>query len=783
MKWSLNLALVVLLSLPTVAAADEPLRRVLLDDVEGPHLARQLEREGFDVLMGSVTPTSVEVVVTPEDLAVLKHRGFDPVVLEVGRPLVEIFGEYNPLDALPTGYPTVGDVENHLLTTAATYPSICQAVNLTFTYGMPTTYEGRNIWAVKISDNVTQDEDEPAFLLVSCHHAREIATIVAAQYAIDQFTSQYGIDPTITALVDDYEIWISPLWNPDGYNECYYGDNMWRKNRRVFASGTGVDLNRNYPFGWDNPCSGSTTPSSITYKGPEAGSESETKTMMAFSNDRHFSKVIDYHNSGQEVLHGYACWSHPFDSFFTQEAIALSYACGYNGDHRGPSADGEHYQWQLAMFGNISYLIETHTSFQPSYASAVAEATQLFPGTLFLMQRPVPLSGHVTDAVSGAPISATIEVTNVSFPNGESNESGGPFGRYYFWAPSGTYNLQVTAPNYDPLTITGVTVDAVAGTVLDIQMSPGPDVITPNGGETLYQGVQTTIDWNGSNPAVQYQVQETSNYGEIGTLSESFESGTLDPMFTTGGAAPWYVTPTFPLMGQYACRAGNISHNQTSWMTLTVGGGDVSFWYLCNSELNGDYFNFYIDGNRVVHASGYTGWSSYSTTLTAGTHELKWEYAKDASGTAGNDSVWIDFLEVETDLTAWNDVITLTAPGVTTTPWTPATISDDCKIRVRTFYPSGGYYGAWGESDNLFSVVAAPVGCIGDADCDFARTFNDIQYFVAGLTGEQAWIDYHVAQTGGGPSCPFTNLDIDGMNGVTFEDIQPFVNLIGVPCP
>jgi hypothetical protein len=64
------------------------------------------------------------------------------------------------------------------------------------------------------------------------------STPIVALDAIQRLTEGYGNDPVVTGLVDNNEIWISPIWNPDGYW-------TWRHNGR--PGGT-IDLNRNYPF-------------------------------------------------------------------------------------------------------------------------------------------------------------------------------------------------------------------------------------------------------------------------------------------------------------------------------------------------------------------------------------------------------------------------------------------------------------------------------------------------------------------------------------------------------
>ncbi len=416
-------------------------------------IATKLKSEGFDVLSGIVTTNSLELIVSHIELSYLKEQGYNPIILETSRPFREIQAERikNHLE-VPPGYPSLSEITDEMNDTAAAYPSICKVYDLTNTYNVSTTYEGRHIYAIKISDNVSEDEDEPTFFMVSCHHAREIVTPVIAVYAIEEFTSEYGSDPDITKVVDEYEIWIAPVWNPDGYDYVYNVNNMWRKNRRYFSEyGTyGVDLNRNYPFGWYGACSGSTSPSSETYKGPSPASEAETQTMIAFSNDQHFTKILDYHSSGREVLYGYhpSCHTHPFNSFFQSEAVELSKAAGYYGSIRTPSAMGENYEWQLWTNGSYANLMETHTTFQPTYSSAEAEAVLVWPGTMWMLERPISVSGRVTDFATEQPVEASINLTGITFTNNEKFISEGTFGRYHLFLPPDDYTLEFWAPGY-----------------------------------------------------------------------------------------------------------------------------------------------------------------------------------------------------------------------------------------------------------------------------------------------------------------------------------------------
>jgi hypothetical protein len=433
-------------------------------------LGKQLLDQGFDVLPADPARPDLRLIVTPGEIAALTGRGLVPEVLERGRPFAEIQAELATEGGVPAGYPDLAGLEAAMAALAAAHPTRCQLVNLTTTYAQPTTHEGRDLLALKISDNVTLEEDEPTVLLVSNHHCRELVTPVIALTAAQNLLDDYGVDPDVTAAVDGHEIWIAPTWNPDGYAYVFSTDNFWRKNRRPLTTDVGVDLNRNYPFNWSSACSGSTSESSSTYKGPFPASEAETQTMIALATDRNFAKVIDYHSSGREVLWSYDCPSHVFDAYLQAEAIRLSLASGYGGAERPPSADGEHYQWELGALGGHAFLIETEQSFQPLFADAQAEADLVWPGVLWMLNHVLPLSGHVTDACTNLPVAASVEVLSTPFPNGETNTANPTFGAYRAFLPGGAHTVRFSAPGYAdadvPVVVGG------GGTVVDVALSP-----------------------------------------------------------------------------------------------------------------------------------------------------------------------------------------------------------------------------------------------------------------------------------------------------------------------
>ena len=495
---------------------------ILIRNQNALGIASLLSSEGFDVLYDSIDEYSFELIVAPYELITLRQDGYDIEILARGRPFREIQAEREKASSglIPPGYPDLSQIINELFTMETNYPSICKVYDLTDIYNMPSTHDGNHLYALKISDNVQDDEDEPSFLMVSCHHAREIITPVIALYAIQQFTDNYGSNPDITALVDEYEIWICPVWNPDGYDYVFNYDNMWRKNRQPYPPGIGVDQNRNYPFGWYSGCSGSTDPTSETYKGPAPASEVETQIMMVFTDDQHFTKVIDYHSYGEEVLYGYCCHSHPFSSFMQSEAVSISTQAGYGGDVRPPSAEGEHYQWQIAYNGSYANLMETYTTFQPAYSTALAEAAQVWPSTIWILQRAIPLSGHVTDYLTGEPLVVPITLQDITFPNGEFFYSEPGYGRYHMFLPLGTYDVEFTYEGYESQAHE-VTITQTGAEVLDIYLqryNEPPNIPTITGTENGENGVEYYYQFQATDPDeddLEYYIEWGDNESEV----------------------------------------------------------------------------------------------------------------------------------------------------------------------------------------------------------------------------------------------------------------------------
>jgi carboxypeptidase T len=179
-------------------------------------------------------------------------------------------------------------------------------------FSLGTSYQGRDIWAVKVSDNVTVDENEPEVLFTANQHAREHLTVEMALYILNQLMSS---DSRITNIVNSREIWIVPMVNPDGveYDVATGAYRMWRKNRQPNSGSTavGTDLNRNWAFQW-GCCGGSSGSfSSETYRGAAPFSAPETARLRDFINSRvvggvqQIKAAIDWHTYSELILWPY----------------------------------------------------------------------------------------------------------------------------------------------------------------------------------------------------------------------------------------------------------------------------------------------------------------------------------------------------------------------------------------------------------------------------------------------------------------------------------------------
>ena len=107
-------------------------------------------------------------------------------------------------------YPKYSEYTSKMQYFASTYPNICSLQSI------GTTTSGRELWVLKISDNVSINEGEPEFFYTSTMHGDELVGFPLMIRLIDYLLNNYGTDPEVTNLVDNLEIYINPNANPDG---------------------------------------------------------------------------------------------------------------------------------------------------------------------------------------------------------------------------------------------------------------------------------------------------------------------------------------------------------------------------------------------------------------------------------------------------------------------------------------------------------------------------------------------------------------------------------------
>jgi hypothetical protein len=301
MRFMMNLTLVVLIWIISLSASPthEPYLQVKVF-IETVQQMSRLVAFHPDVINGGAG--YVEIIIRPDQLAVIHSLNLRTEI--VHEDLVKFYQSRLDTTQDMGGYKTLDQINDYLDNIIADHPNL-----LSPKISIGQSVEGRDIWAVKISDNPTVDEDEPAVLYTSAIHAREVITPEVIFSFMDYITDEYNVKPEVTELVDTRELWFVPVINPDGY---YYnqviapdGGGMWRKNRRDNGDGFfGVDLNRNFGYQWGYDDVGSSPFSGDeTYRGPGPFSELETQALRDFISDHDFVLTIFYHSFSNLLLY------------------------------------------------------------------------------------------------------------------------------------------------------------------------------------------------------------------------------------------------------------------------------------------------------------------------------------------------------------------------------------------------------------------------------------------------------------------------------------------------
>jgi len=272
------------------------------------------------------------------------------------------------------GYYTHDEVVEHLVELSEDYPNVVSELQY-----LGESYEGRPIYAVKLSDNPNSDENEPEVLYTGLHHAREPMSYMNLFYYMYWLVENYNIEDEATALLNNREMWFIPMVNPDGlvYNQGINlnGGGMQRKNHRNTCSSNddqydwdGIDLNRNYSYQWAFDDEGSSPDlCSQTYRGSAPFSEPETQIIRDFVEDHDFPIVLNYHSYGNLLIHplGYIAGLLPpepdlsiFREFGDEMTMYNNYLMGTGIETVGYTVNGEACDWMYGEHGIYAYTPE-----------------------------------------------------------------------------------------------------------------------------------------------------------------------------------------------------------------------------------------------------------------------------------------------------------------------------------------------------------------------------------------------------------------------------------------
>ena len=220
--------------------------------------------------------------------------------------------------------------------------------------------QGRPIYWLRISDNASMDEPEQEVLYTALHHAREPGSLSQLIFFMWYVLENYETNEQIKYLLDNTELYFVPCVNPDGYifNEENNpdGGGLWRKNRRLNAdSSFGVDLNRNYDFGWGFDDNGSSpNPESQVYRGTAPFSEPEVRAVRDFCNAHSFEIALNYHAFGNLLIYPWGYLDTPSEDSLAfrmiAEAMTLenAYFAGTGTETVGYTVNGVSDDW---MYG------------------------------------------------------------------------------------------------------------------------------------------------------------------------------------------------------------------------------------------------------------------------------------------------------------------------------------------------------------------------------------------------------------------------------------------------
>ena len=344
-------------------------------------------------------------------------------------------------------YPTYNQYVNMMYAFADSFPQICRI------HSLGTLSSGREILIVNISDNVDQKENEPSFLYTSSMHGDELTGYVLMLRFIDDILNKYNVDSRITNLVDEIDIWINPLANPDG---AYAGgnNNVWGATR---SNANFIDINRNFPDPEDGPH-------------PDGNPwQDETLIFMGLSDTINFNLASNLHTGTVVANYPWDTWSQltADDNWWQHVCNEYADSCQFYGGNNYFSGynDGitNGYDWYEVDGGRQDYMnyfkhcreftLELSDDKTPNPQDLPAFWDANHPSFYNYMEQSLyGLRGIITDSITGLPIKARIEIANHDVDSSHVY-SNMPIGNYHRYIYQGNYSFTFSKSGYHSKTI------------------------------------------------------------------------------------------------------------------------------------------------------------------------------------------------------------------------------------------------------------------------------------------------------------------------------------------
>ncbi|KAH8377483.1 hypothetical protein KR093_005694 [Drosophila rubida] len=346
------------------------------------------------------------------------HVMVDPAELQHLRLFLKLFGISNELlipdvqalidaEQVPSGresgafgwtrYYELEEIEAWLDGILAAYPTVTEQ----FVVGQ--SYEGRRIRGIKISHGA----NKRGIFIESNIHAREWITSASATWFINELLSSQQTE--VRQLAENYDWYIVPVFNVDGFEYSHRKNRMWRKTRQPHATSAciGVDGNRNFDSHWMANNGASDQPCSETYAGDVAFSEPEAKALAEYltSIREKFDVYLSFHSYGQWLLSPYGHTKDEFPenyeqlqeigSAFTEAIRSLPYATPYVRGSTASTlyvASGSSVDWVFnELEKKVGYTIEFRDKGRYGFvlppAQIQANCEELMAGMIALIQK------------------------------------------------------------------------------------------------------------------------------------------------------------------------------------------------------------------------------------------------------------------------------------------------------------------------------------------------------------------------------------------------------------